>query len=48
MIRKATFHDLEQIEDMYNEHFQQEIECGAFIFYNAKEIDLGMIIRKVI
>lgn len=23
MIRKATFHDLEQIEDTYNEHFRE-------------------------
>lgn len=33
MIRKATFNDIEQIEDTYNEHFKHEIEYGAFTVF---------------
>ena len=33
MIRKATFNDIEQIEDTYNEHFNHEIEYGAFTVF---------------
>ena len=33
MIRKATFDDVELIEDMYNEHFKHEIEHGAFTIF---------------
>lgn len=33
MIRKATFDDIELIEDTYNEHFKYEIEHGAFTVF---------------
>lgn len=33
MIRKATFDDIELIEDTYNEHFMYEIEHGAFTVF---------------
>lgn len=33
MIRKATFDDIELIEDTYNEHFKHEIEHGAFTIF---------------
>ncbi len=33
MIRKATFNDIEQIEDIYNEHFKHEIEYKAFTVF---------------
>lgn len=33
MIRKATFEDIELIEDTYNEHFMNEIEHGAFTVF---------------
>ena len=33
MIRKATFDDIELIEDTYNEHFQHEMEHGAFTVF---------------
>lgn len=31
MIRKAALHDIEIIEDTYNEHFMHEMEHVAFI-----------------
>ncbi|MDE7254209.1 MAG: GNAT family N-acetyltransferase [Acetatifactor sp.] len=33
MIRKATFDDIELIEDTYNEHFKHEMEHGAFTVF---------------
>lgn len=33
MIRKATFEDIELIENTYNEHFMNEIEHGAFTVF---------------
>ena len=33
MIRKATFDDIELIEDTYNEHFRHELEYGAFTVF---------------
>ena len=33
MIRKATFDDIEMIEDTYNEHFKHEMEHGAFTVF---------------
>lgn len=33
MIRKATFDDIELIEDTYNEHFIHEVEHGAFTVF---------------
>ena len=33
MIRKATFDDIELIEDTYNEHFKHEIEHEAFTVF---------------
>lgn len=33
MIRKATFDDIELIEDTYNEHFKHEKEHGAFTIF---------------
>ena len=33
MIRKATFNDIELIEDTYNEHFKHEMEHGAFTVF---------------
>ena len=33
MIRKATFDDVELIEDTYNEHFKHEEEQGAFTIF---------------
>ncbi|MDO5345205.1 MAG: GNAT family N-acetyltransferase [Lachnospiraceae bacterium] len=33
MIRKATFYDIELIEEAYNEHFMHEIEHGAFTVF---------------
>ena len=33
MIRKATFDDIELIEDTYNEHFKHEMEHGAFTIF---------------
>ncbi len=33
MIRKATFNDIELIEDTYNEHFQHEIEHKTFTVF---------------
>ena len=33
MIRKATFNDIELIEDSYNEHFKHEMEHGAFTVF---------------
>ena len=33
MIRKATFDDIELIEDTYNEHFKHELEHGAFTVF---------------
>ena len=33
MIRKATFDDIELIEDTYNEHFAHEIEYGAYTVF---------------
>lgn len=33
MIRKATFNDIEAIEDTYNEHFKYEAECVAFTVF---------------
>lgn len=33
MIRKATFDDIESIEDTYNEHFKYEEEYGAFTVF---------------
>lgn len=33
MIRKATFDDIELIEDTYNEHFNHETEHGAFTIF---------------
>ena len=48
MIRKATFHDLEQIEDTYNEHFQHEIECGAFTVFRKGVYPTGEDAKKAI
>ena len=33
MIRKATFDDIELIEDTYNEHFKHEMKHGAFTIF---------------
>ena len=33
MIRKATFDDIELIEDTYNEHFKHEMKHGAFTVF---------------
>lgn len=33
MIRKATFEDIESIEDTYNEHFKHESEYGALTVF---------------
>ena len=33
MIRKATFNDVEFIEDTYDEHFKHELEYGAFTVF---------------
>ena len=33
MIRKATFDDIELIEDTYNEHFKHEKKHGAFTVF---------------
>lgn len=33
MIRKATFDDIEMIEDAYDEHFQYEAEHGAYTIF---------------
>lgn len=33
MIRKATLHDIELIEDTYNEHFAYELEHGAYTIF---------------
>jgi len=33
MIRKATFDDIELIEDTYHEHFNHELEHGAFTVF---------------
>lgn len=33
MIRKANLNDIELIEDAYNEHFEYEIEHGAFTVF---------------
>lgn len=33
MIRKATFNDVESIEDTYEEHFKHELEYGAFTVF---------------
>lgn len=30
MIRKATYNDIEGIEETYNEHFKHEMKHGAF------------------
>ena len=33
MIRKATFNDIEQVEDIYNEHFKHKIEYKTFTVF---------------
>lgn len=33
MIRQASFNDIVLIEDTYNEHFNHEIEHGAFTVF---------------
>lgn len=33
MIRKATLHDVEFIEDTYNEHFEHELAYGAYTVF---------------
>ena len=53
MIRKATFDDIELIEDTYNEHFKHEIEHGAFTIFKKgiyptrkdaeKAVDVGTL-----
>ena len=53
MIRKATFNDIESIEDTYNEHFKYELEHGAFTIFKKdiyptrkdaeKAIDVGTL-----
>lgn len=53
MIRKATFDDIELIEDTYNEHFKHEMAYGAFTIFkkgiyptrkdSEKAIDVGTL-----
>ena len=53
MIRKATFDDIELIEDTYNEHFRHELEHGAFTIFKKgvyptrkdaeKAVDIGTL-----
>ncbi len=53
MIRKATFNDIDLIEDTYNEHFKYEIKHGAFTVFKKgiyptrkdaeKAIDVGTL-----
>ena len=53
MIRKATFDDIELIEDTYNEHFKHEMEHGAFTIFKKgiyptrkdaeKAVDVGTL-----
>ena len=53
MIRKATFDDIELIEDTYNEHFKHEMKHGAFTIFKKgiyptrkdaeKAVDVGTL-----
>lgn len=53
MIRRATFDDIELIEDTYNEHFEHEVEHGTFTVFKKgiyptrkdaeKAIDIGTL-----
>lgn len=53
MIRKATLQDIKVIEDAYNEHFEYELEHGAFTVFKKgvyptkedaqKAVDAGML-----
>ena len=48
MIRKATFDDIELIEDTYNEHFEYETEHGALPFLRKAYIKLGKMRKKLL
>ena len=48
MIRKATFDDIESIEDTYNEHFKYEIEYGAFTVFKKGIYPTGKDAEKAV
>lgn len=48
MIRKAIFDDINLIEDTYNEHFQYEIEHGAFTVFQKGIYPTGKDVKKAI
>ena len=48
MIRKATFDDIESIEDTYNEHFKHEMEHGAFTVFKKGIYPTGKDAEKAV